>query len=334
MKKRQSRRMSFHPKRTSSDVSSSESEDEEKPVLNRKAGEVSIASDDETSEEERIAETRALSPSTRMSISGVRPGDLDDDNDDDDDDGDEIVMKRKVKRNILISSDEEDEDRDDHEASKAKGDSFEDSLPLRSFNAESSVNQGSISPKLSSTVISEDTRNDSVGGRLSHSVRMSIENKLSSTAVVPVASNLSGSDSSSILVQEKSEEILSVSSDDEQPAKSKPLVQPTIKSVMTKQIVSQKFYDSKVRELADVQEKLEKLARLTKLGKGLPDKGAGLKKSAGKLENEIAKLKLEVAKMEVHDLKGIRDEIQKSFESSIDASGRIVIDSANNSVAR
>ncbi|KXJ73840.1 hypothetical protein RP20_CCG014912 [Aedes albopictus] len=320
IKKRQSRRMSFHPRQTSSDVSSDENEDNEE-------GEVTIASDGDTSEEERLNESRALSPATRLSLSGIRPPDLNEDDDDGDDDDDEVVVGRKNKRNVLISDDED-------EVVQEKGDSFDDSLPLRSFNAEGS----SASPKLSSTGYSHDGHEESVSkGRLSRDVRMSIETKLSSTALEPrteEGANRSDSDPSSLVIMEKSsEEVLSLSSDDEKPVKIKPLVQPTIKAALAKQRVSQKFYDSKVRELADLQKKHEKMGNLSKLNINLPDKGVGLQKAKQNLEKEIANMKGELASMEVHDSRGIRDEIQKSFESSVDASGRIVLDSANSSVA-
>ncbi|XP_062535218.1 transcription termination factor 2-like [Armigeres subalbatus] len=310
MKKRQSRRMSFHPRQTSSDMSSSESEHEE-------GTEVSIASDGDTSEEERLNESRALSPATRLSISGIPPPDLNETDDDDD----EIIVGRKIKRNVLLSDDE-------GEDVGQNNDSFDDSLPLRSFDAEGSAHNGSTNHK--------DRRESPGKDRLSRDVRMSIETKLSSTVLEPNTEDgvsRSESDASSIAILEKSDEILSLSSDDDKPAKIKPLVQPTIKSALEKQRVSQKFYEGKVRELADLQKKHEKMGNLFKMNINLPDKGVGLKKATENLEKEISHLKKEIAGMEVHDMRGIRDEIQKSFESSIDASGRIVLGSANTSTA-
>ncbi|XP_055621478.1 transcription termination factor 2 [Toxorhynchites rutilus septentrionalis] len=325
MKKRQSRRMSFHPKRSSS----SERESDDEPKRNE-TGEVSIASDDSTSDEERDVESRAFSPVTRMSITGLRATDITSDEDEE-----EVVVKKKSnKRNILLSDDESEEE---SEARDEKRDSFEDSLPLNSYNAESSRDKrDSISTKLSSTAISEDIQNNladlSINNRLSNSVRESIGNKLSSTAVDESGEQKDGSgDSSSVALLEKTEEILSVSSDDEKPTK--PMVQPTIRAAFAKQLVSQSFYDDRLRKLSDLKTTLVSIEKLTKTMKALPDKGAGLMRKMKSLKQEIEDLSNEVNKMEVNGSQGVRSEIRKSFESSVDTSGHILTETKNNSLA-
>lgn len=320
--------MSFHPKRSSS----SESDSDEEPERS-KTQEVSIASDDSTSEEERDVESRAFSPVTRMSINGLKTTDLTSDEEQD------ILIVRKTKKtNVLLSDDESDDEAEPGENVEEKNDSFDESLPLHPYNAEASRDKrDSISTKLSSTAVSEEIQSNladlSVSNRLSTSVRESIGNKLSSTAVDDLQEqrDVSG-DSSSVALLEKTEEILSVSSDEEKVVK--PKVQPTIKAAFAKQLVSQSFYDDRLRKLSDLRTTLVSIEKLSKTMKALPDKGVGLMKRMNSLKQEIQDLTNEVNKMEVNDSKGVRNDIRKSFESSVDTSGHALTETRNSSLAR
>ncbi|XP_055533657.1 transcription termination factor 2 [Wyeomyia smithii] len=388
IKKRQSRRMSFHPVRNNS---SSESEaDEIEMKRSRSEREVTVSLDS-TSEEELAVESRALSPATRLSISGVRPDDLSSDED-------EIIMKKSNRPRVLMIDDEDSDDGegDDEEGNHEEGndesnrsepveasmardnvhDSFDDSLPLHSYNAESGKrdsistklsstavsedteesqenaidkrsstsiqksidNKLSISTKLSSTTVSEETEEFHENARLSSSIRQSIGNKLSSTVMEENKENISYQDRSSspsIVEIHKSNSILLLSSDDEVSSNvDKPaLVQPTIKSMFTKKQVSQSFYDSKMRSLGDKKATLVKMEKLTKVKDDLPDKGVALIKRMFALKHEIHSLSKEIDQMVVNESNNVRTEIQKSFESSIDTSGQILVDSRNTSVA-
>ncbi|XP_038108247.1 transcription termination factor 2 isoform X1 [Culex quinquefasciatus] len=358
LKKRQSRRMSFHPKRSSSSSSSSKSEAEtvanesssDEYEVEIKPGPVKVsvkvrssseseagsdASGSETDDEERSMDARALSPRTRMSISGIRPEDMTSDEDD------EIIMQRKKtggKRNVLVS-DEEDEQQGERE------DSFDESLPMRSFDAEGNKRE-SISSKLSSTVVSDDVKdtsrrdsistklsstavseeelkdelgNLSIGGRLSTSVRQSIGNKLSSTALNSSeqhTSDLKSDDTSSIALIEKTAEVVTLSSDDEKPDKPTTLVQSTIRAAFAKQQVSQSFYESKQRKLADSQQSLATMEKLMLAKNSLPDKGVNLMKRIVKAKEELAGLAKELNGLEVQESKSLRNEIRQSFEST------------------
>lgn len=320
--------MSFHPKRSSSSSESEENDDEAKKRYS-KLGEVSIASDDSTSAEELAVENRALSPATRLSISGIRPDDLSSDED-------EIIVGKKATRNVLISDDEDEEAESEEElvAKDNEHDSFDESLPMHSYNAESGK-RDSISTKLSSTAVSEETddlHEKSMGKRLSSSIRQSIGTKLSSTVVEENGETSEYQDRShspSIVEVQKSNEILLLSSDDEDNAKvDKPaLIQPTIKSIFPAKQVSQSFYDSKMRKLADMKATLVSMEKLTRVRNDLPDKGVALMKRMNALKQEITTLNKEIDQMEVNESNNIRNEIQKSFESSIDSS-------RNNSLAR
>uniref|UniRef100_A0A1Q3EX87 Transcription termination factor 2 n=1 Tax=Culex tarsalis TaxID=7177 RepID=A0A1Q3EX87_CULTA len=351
LKKRQSRRMSFHPKRSSSSSSSEseveavaadESSDEYEVVVKPGPVKVSVkvhsdASGSETDDEERSMDARALSPRTRMSISGIRPEDMSSDEDD------EIIVQRKKKgRNVLISDDEEDEKEGEKE------DSFDESLPMRSFDAEGNRRE-SISSKLSSTAVSDDVKetsrrdsistklsstavseeelkeelgNLSIEGRLSSSVRQSIGNKLSSTALNSSSeqhkSDPKSDDTSSIALIEKTEEVVTLSSDDERPNKpDKPaLVQPTIRAAFAKQQVSQSFYDSRQRKLADTQQSLATMEKLMLAKNSLPDKGVNLMRRIVKAKEEIAGLAKELNGLEVQESKSLRNDIRQSFEST------------------
>ncbi|XP_053689376.1 transcription termination factor 2 [Sabethes cyaneus] len=340
IKKRQSRRMSFHPKHSSSSSDSDDDEDEEIKRY-RKLGQVSIASDDSTSGEELAVESRALSPATRLSISGIRPDDLSSDEDE------IIVAKKPARRNVLMSDDEDEpesaESEDELVAKDNEHDSFDDSLPMHSYNAESNK-RDSISTKLSSTAVSEDTdeiHERSVGKRLSSSIRQSIGTKLSSTVAEEKEEvseyqdrSNSPSNSPSLVEIQKSNEVLLVSSDDEDNAKvDKPaLLQPTIKSIFTTKQVSQSFYDSKMRKLADMKATLVSMEKLTRVSNDLPDKGVALFKRMNALKQEINTLKKEIDRMKVNESTSIRSEIQKSFESSIDTSRNNSLASSDASV--
>ncbi|XP_055613761.1 transcription termination factor 2 [Uranotaenia lowii] len=341
MKKRQSRRMSFHPKRESSS-SSSEGSDVE----------VSLASDGDTTDDERFTDGRALSPSTRMSITGIRPEDLSSEDEEVqgvDDDDDVVVVKKKPTRRI-ISDDESEEESSEksfkssvNEVHKAQStaesiaedddraedhDSFDDSLPMKSFNPESETKRESISNKLSSTANSDDIKEQNADisaiGRLSTSIRQSIGEKLSSTVVEDK--------DESIEFVDKPDEILLLSSDDDDDNKTaepeiapikkkKPLVQPTIKSALinAKTTVSQSVYSDKTSKLSNLKSSLSTLESLLLIKSKLPDKGVHLSKKMEALKSEIGSLEKEISLLEVSSSSGIRDQIQKSFETSLDS---------------
>lgn len=208
MKKRQSKRMSMHPRQVENETS-----DDSELVDRDQANDGSDQDGDLSSEEEdeEEVERRAFSPMTRMSIHGVAAAGTtsDDDNDDNDDDSggdgdseDEIITTaRKSRKKIIISDDENDD-----EATNGN-ESFDPSLSNgaashvvkgenRSSTSQQDDEQQSFSTKLSSTLNSEasshahsDERNQSRGelsfngGRHSISMRASIGEKLSSTHI-------------------------------------------------------------------------------------------------------------------------------------------------------
>lgn len=335
MKKRQSLRMSLHPTHESSSESESESSSESENEQGGEEGlEISNASDENTSDEDEV---RPFSPITRMSITGVKPDDLEDSSDE----GDSFIVLRKVKRNVLSSDTESEDEEPKKRASlpkkaregslsatpvreKDNHDSFNDSLSLHDYNPEGDK-QDSISAKLSSTVINEESKPDNFGElgdsrqRLSIQLRESLGTKFSSTMVD------SPKLTECVAVRSPSPAIELISSSDDE-KENKPLVQPTIKSALVKQQVSQSHYDSKMRKLSDLRTRLEKLTALTKTAQCLPDKGEGLYRAISEVKKEIAARSSEVGLMDVHEAKDIRNEIQKSFESSIN-SDRILVDS-------
>ncbi|XP_058118533.1 transcription termination factor 2 [Anopheles ziemanni] len=255
MKKRQSMRMSLHPPRR--EDSDSEDESEAKSFLDASAQESVLTDDEAEDEAERQLENRAYSPSTRMSMHGVSAV-LSSGQESDDEPLITHVKARKPVRAIISSDDDDDGDEDDasdkndddgatkhqnpsrEKETPENGSSFDESLPLRSFDAEnapvkdrngnsSDVKEAddSISTKLSSTLKTDEERSEgevSFAGRHSISVRASIGEKLSSTHIAqnnevedrgdPVQEGSGRDESSSLKLIEKSTEILTVSSDD------------------------------------------------------------------------------------------------------------------------
>uniref|UniRef100_A0A182MMQ1 Transcription termination factor 2 n=1 Tax=Anopheles culicifacies TaxID=139723 RepID=A0A182MMQ1_9DIPT len=377
MKKRQSKRMSLHPK-----LAENETSDESGLVENRTNGgsdqDDELNTDEEEGEEE--VERRAFSPMTRMSIhGGVATGTSDDSDSSgdertgaDNDSEDEIIASvRKPRKKIIISDDENEDENtngnDSFSASLTKGapplDENADNLSISQQTDE----QESITTKLSSTLksdegshVTNDERNQSPGeisfngGRHSISMRASIGEKLSSTHIgeennVPTTTSdnehqHSADNDSSVKLIEKSQEILSVSSDDDvtfqgtvqsnPPSSAKPpsqtLVQPTITSFVRGQQgqrVSQSEYDAKVRRMADLKSQLVLIESVMKNSAKLPDKGAGLVRRLAEIKSQIFELSKEIEMTRATPSKGIKKTIQHTFgqtrrsvENSRDAS--------------
>uniref|UniRef100_A0A182SCT4 Transcription termination factor 2 n=1 Tax=Anopheles maculatus TaxID=74869 RepID=A0A182SCT4_9DIPT len=374
MKKRQSKRMSLHPK-----AAETESSDEGEPEELDSTNQVDLTLEDDDDEEEEEVERRAYSPVTRMSIHGVAVTESSDDDatdvederrerDEETDSEDENVG---MPAHVIISDDESVTiDKKEHE-------SFDASLPMRSYNAEeerpvieneksnlsSSLqrydDQDSISTKLSSTIKSheasspgqnDEQRNRSRIDELSFQAdgRQSIGEKLSSThigeEIVVIADGkdaeqLHSSDASLKLI-EKTEEILTVSSGDEdeevsflgvvQPARPSSgvkhplqpnLVQPTITSFVRGSVgqqpgqrVSQSEYDAKVRRMADLKSQLVLIEGVMKNSAKLPDKGAGLVRRLAEIKGQIFEVSKDIEMTRATPSKGIKRTIQQNFD--------------------
>ncbi|XP_053668446.1 transcription termination factor 2 [Anopheles marshallii] len=362
MKKRQSKRMSLHPRQVENEPSD-ESEQEDQDRTNDGSDREEDVSSGEEDEDE--VERRAFSPVTRMSIHGVAAVGT---SDDEDPSGDErtgggsdsedeiITTTRKNRKKIVISDDE------NGDGTKNQNDSEGAPRYVETGNNVSSTfhqddDQDAISTKLSSTLKSEaesnahnDERNESRGelsfngGRHSISIRASIGEKLSSTHIVEEIKTTTSdaenkpsihNDSSSVRLIEKSLEILSVSSGEENevsfqgvsqanvPASGKPaqqnLVQPTITGFVRgqqKQRVSQSEYDAKVRRMADLKSQLVLIESVMKNSAKLPDKGAGLVRRLADIKSQIFELAKDIEMTRATPSKGIKKTIQQNFDQS------------------
>uniref|UniRef100_A0A182JQY3 Transcription termination factor 2 n=1 Tax=Anopheles christyi TaxID=43041 RepID=A0A182JQY3_9DIPT len=383
MKKRQSVRMSLHPRQAESE-SSDESGVEEKHYKGNDAParENARTSDDEDDEED--VERRAFSPVTRMSIHGVTAaGTSEEENSTDEDtpseegeDGgsaseEEIIVGPRKQRKQLIISDDEEEDRKrgrNNLSVNAEGTprpnpkrrNLSATLPLEEEQQES------INTKLSSTMNSDEEESSSEqvdeleqsrgevsfnAGRNSISMRASIGEKLSSThigdeqvdgesAKENVENQSTATDeSSSVHVIEKTQEILTVSSDDEDVTYveekrssmappsvkngSQNLVQPTITSFVRSQPpqlqgqrVSQSEYDAKVRRMAELKSQLVLIENVMRNSAKLPDKGAGLVRRLADIKGQIFQLAKEIEVTRATPSKGIKKTIQRTFDQT------------------
>ncbi|XP_058458670.1 transcription termination factor 2 isoform X2 [Malaya genurostris] len=320
IKKRQSQRMSLHP-RYSNSSDGTDNEDEKQKLVAE--GEILISCENEPE-----VENRALSPATRLSITGIRPDDLSSDEE-------EFIFTKKTRK-VLISDDES--GFEPNLEVDEKHESSDDSLPMCSFDTESSK-RDSISTKLSSTVVSEEINNESVDSsadkRLSTHVRQSIGTKLSSTAIDEKDEQSKQDErNSSSNSTTQSLEVLTLSSDDDDGVpQRKTLIQPTITNAFGKRLVSQNFYDGKMRKLSELKSSLVSMEKLTRVAPDLPDKGVALLKRMVVVKKEIQDLSKDIKNMEIQDSKNVKNEIRKSFENSIDSSGRIIIESRNTSIA-
>uniref|UniRef100_A0A499FUU0 Transcription termination factor 2 n=1 Tax=Anopheles farauti TaxID=69004 RepID=A0A499FUU0_9DIPT len=364
LKKRQSMRMSLHPRQA-------DSESEEENERDRDT----VRMDDGESDEE--VERQAFTPLNRRSILGAASSESSDEEaraDDDSSSEDEIIIApRKIRKKIVISDDEE-QDTNSSGAPPQNG-SFDASLPLRSFNAEEvkpvdgSVDRDTINTKLSSTLKSmegedEEEREEHqavdltqgelsfAAGRNSISMRASLADKLSSThigQVVPEAdvdplavsnaksnSSTTNSDSSSVRLIEKSAEILSVSSSDDEdvtfqgemqtparkpsslPSSQQNLVQPTITAFVRTHTerVSQSEYDAKVYKMADLKSQLVLLESMLKNGAKLPDKGAALVRRLADVKAQIFELAKVIEMTRATPSKGAKNVIRENFDRS------------------
>uniref|UniRef100_A0A182RKF7 Transcription termination factor 2 n=1 Tax=Anopheles funestus TaxID=62324 RepID=A0A182RKF7_ANOFN len=376
MKKRQSKRMSLHP-RHAEDNPSDESEQEDQDQTNDGTFRDDEPSSDEEEGEDEV-ERRAFSPMTRMSIHGIAAAGTSDDEDPSGDERtggasdseDEIITTARKSRKKIIVSDDEDDD-----GGRNRKNSFDTSLPMHSYDAEGAppnVGKGNnlsaslqldddehdtISTKLSSTLKSEegshahrDERNQPrgelsyTGGRHSISMHASIGEKLSSTHIAAEddvktkrseSEQSENNDSSSVRLIEKSQEILSLSSEDEDEVKfqgvSQPnvrpgvkpvpqnLVQPTITAFVRdqpKQRVSQSEYDAKVRRMADLKSQLVLIEGVMKNSVKLPDKGAGLVRRLAEIKSQIFEISKDIEMTRATPSKGIKKTIQQTFDQS------------------
>uniref|UniRef100_A0A182J602 Transcription termination factor 2 n=1 Tax=Anopheles atroparvus TaxID=41427 RepID=A0A182J602_ANOAO len=387
LKKRQSMRMSLHPRQEEGESSEDEVVEQRQNSRSNDSAQESVLTDDDDDEAERQLESRAYSPSTRMSIHGVRAVVSSEQESDDD----VAIGPVRGRKKVIISDDEQDEDdgdETDREESRdkqpsEKGSSFDESLPLRSFDAEGAAVNGktrdgsltagsasergslvpvgareeddSISTKLSSTLKTDEERSVtgengdvrppedlSFVGRHSVSVRASIGEKLSSTLI----GNDDGAEnedcsakdeSSSIRLIEKTTEILSVSSGDDDvtfQGESKPtvqqpvvprrstqnLVQPTITAFVRAggvERVSQSEYDAKVRRMADLKSQLVILEGAMRNSAKLPDKGAGLVRRLADIKSQIFELSKEIEVTRATPRKNIKQTIRRSFDQSV-----------------
>ncbi|XP_052888180.1 transcription termination factor 2 [Anopheles moucheti] len=363
MKKRQSKRMSLHPRQVENEPSDeSELEDNDR-TYDGSDSEEALSSDEDDEDE---VERRAFSPVTRMSIHGVAAVGTSDEEDTSGDDPtgggsdseDEIrtLPARKSRKKIIISDDENDDGTKNTNDSAGARRHVETDINLSStFHQDN--DQESISPKLSSTLKSEaesnvhnDQRNQSReelsfnGGRHSISMRASIGEKLSSTHIGERVKTTTSdaenqpsihNDSSSVRLIEKSQEILSVSSGEEdevtfqgathanvQPS-GKPaqqnLVQPSIIAFVRgqqKQRVSQSEYDAKVRRMADLKSQLVLIEGIMKNSAKLPDKGAGLVRRLAEIKSQIFELAKDIEMTRATPSKGIKKTIQQNIDQS------------------
>ncbi|XP_050080079.1 transcription termination factor 2 isoform X1 [Anopheles maculipalpis] len=286
--------------------------------------------------------------------------------DDDVESGEEEIIgkpARKTRKKVFISDDESEtsikktyDDTFDAEADEPVVEKEKSKLtsPLKDND-----DQDSISTKLSSTLksleatsqdVHQDERNESRNAELSFvedhrcsiSMRASIGEKLSSThigeQIIGIADakeavqQHSSSDSSSIKLIEKSEEILTVSSGDEdeevqfQGRSSGPkplqqnLVQPTITSFVRGNIqqpgqrVSQSEYDSKVRRMADLKSQLVLIETVMKNSAKLPDKGAGLVRRLAEIKGQIFELAKDIEMTRATPSKGVKRTIQQNID--------------------
>uniref|UniRef100_A0A182N2Z1 Transcription termination factor 2 n=1 Tax=Anopheles dirus TaxID=7168 RepID=A0A182N2Z1_9DIPT len=362
MKRRQSMRMSLHPRQTDSD-----SEEEIEHGNDSVRGDDLLTGDDESEEE---VERQAFSPINRRSILGAASSESSDDEGQQEDDSsasdeDIVAVPRKIRKKLVISDDEE-PSRANSEASR-QSDSFDASLPLRSYNADDAKPSNGPAvqdTKLSSTLVSdaeqETAEVDLTQGELSFAAgRNSITHKLSSTHIGHVdphadadplavstangksdSSNIksdssnSKSDSSSVRLIEKSAEILSVSSSDDedvtfqgetQPARNPPLrpsqvnlVQPTITAFVrtNTERVSQSEYDAKVRKMADLKSQLVLIENVLRNGTKLPDKGAALVRRLADVKAQIFELAKVIEVTRATPSKGVKKVIRESFDRS------------------
>uniref|UniRef100_A0A182HHP9 Transcription termination factor 2 n=1 Tax=Anopheles arabiensis TaxID=7173 RepID=A0A182HHP9_ANOAR len=212
-----------------------------------------------------------------------------------------------------------------------------------------------------------------IGGRHSISMRASIGEKLSSThigemdplgpmanvetvfasaenAQSPVEEGAHSSeklesnspakdDSSSVRLIEKSEEILCLSSSDDEgevtfveetrpsiDVKTRPqaLVQPTITSFVRsqdtaqqRQRVSQSEYDAKVRRMAELKSQVVMIDNVMRNSAKLPDKGAGLVRRLAEVKSQIFELSKDIEMTRATPSKGIKKTIQRNFDENI-----------------
>lgn len=143
-----------------------------KRVSNKKKRRAVIDSDNELEEEEEEFETRALSPRTRMSITGIRPRDLTDDdsseieysgNDADQDGG--MAGRNEEKRNLSLFSEESEEEGEEEEVEQSQskaGQSVSKSLSAQEDALkESYASAGSSVRAEEGSIVEDSTENTS-----------------------------------------------------------------------------------------------------------------------------------------------------------------------------
>ncbi|XP_049547299.1 transcription termination factor 2-like [Anopheles darlingi] len=211
----------------------------------------------------------------------------------------------------------------------------------------------SISMKLSSTLKTDDDKAEFIPssgdrmvrapatpvGRHSTSIRASIAQKLSSTQIqeeVAAPAQDKKDQSSSVELIEKSEEILSLSSEDEavkvvqeQPppapvrrSVTQTLVQPTI-TAFVRERVSQSEYDAKVRQMADLKSQLVLIENVMRNSNRLPDKGAGLVRRMAEIKQQIFELSKTIEITRPTPKKGIKQTIRQQYDQSVENSGNV-----------
>ncbi|XP_052869733.1 transcription termination factor 2 [Anopheles cruzii] len=191
LKKRQSKRMSMHPRQAESD------DDSDRARQSTQSNDPELTEDGDD-EEDKEVEYRAYSPATRRSIYGVRSTSTEEESDSngngsESDDG-EIIAVRRSTRKMLVISDDEDEEEDKptevpRNNSRKGQSSFECSLTMHSFDAENDPDPAKLSSTLNEAEDESRGRSVSAPGQtndgrqsLSHqSADDSISSKLSST---------------------------------------------------------------------------------------------------------------------------------------------------------